>query len=209
MRESKVVCPKCGQSDAIRRVSSIVSEGTSYTENKGVGLGIGQDELQILSGFSDSTSRSMLASALARPQKPSVPRTAGWLRLFPITRLICAVLILFVSAVCAVVSFPLLYNVYRASPLLILVPVTLFVVIGALMLRWIWVSVRREARIVHEREAAYPLEVQQWEHAVKRWEQLYYCYRDDGVFSPGQSRLSTVDDMNALLYTTGKQKRHA
>lgn len=207
MRESKVVCPKCGESDAIRKVSSIVSEGTSYAENKGVGLGIGRDELQFFSGFSDSTSRTMLTSTLARPQKPPAPRTAGWLRLFPITRLSFAFLILTVCAACAVLSFPLLYSTYRASPLLILVPVILFVAIGALMLRWIWVSVRREARIVHEREAAYPLEVQQWEDAVKRWEQLYYCYRDDGVFLQGQSVLVPAAQMNPYLYAKSREKQ--
>lgn len=39
-----------------------------------------------------------------------------------------------------------------------------------------------------------------WQRAIARWDQLYYCARDDGVLIPGQSRLVPVDQMTSFLY---------
>ena len=38
-----------------------------------------------------------------------------------------------------------------------------------------------------------------WENATERWNQLYYCHRDDVVFIPGEGTSSPVDDIKAYL----------
>ncbi|MGB9754055.1 MAG: hypothetical protein C0183_20865 [Roseiflexus castenholzii] len=39
-----------------------------------------------------------------------------------------------------------------------------------------------------------------WHRASERWQQLHYCLRCDGVFLPGQSSLTPVDQVQMLLY---------
>ena len=51
-----------------------------------------------------------------------------------------------------------------------------------------------------------PSEVEMWEQAIERWDELYYCYRDDGVFLPSQTRFVRVNDLQALFYSLGKKK---
>ena len=40
----------------------------------------------------------------------------------------------------------------------------------------------------------------QWEEAVRRWDQLYYCARCDGVFIPGKTPLISIGRMNEFLF---------
>jgi phage FluMu protein Com len=39
-----------------------------------------------------------------------------------------------------------------------------------------------------------------WERAMRRWERLYYCARDDGVFVPGETPLLPIDELQDYLY---------
>lgn len=204
MPEKQVVCPKCGQFDAIRKVSSIVSEGTTFTENSGLGIAFSKEDVQFFNAFGTSYSRSNLASALSRPQKPSKPSAQGCLRILPLTSIGCMLTILTIIAAAGVCSFPFLYSTYRENPILFLIPFVVFVVVGIVLTRWILLSLRRETRTTSQKQTEYPLQLQNWERAVQRWEHLYYCYRDDGVFLPSQPRLVPLNDMQSFLYAAVK-----
>ncbi len=39
-----------------------------------------------------------------------------------------------------------------------------------------------------------------WHRASERWQQLFYCARCDGLFLPGQTTLTPVDQMQTLIY---------
>ena len=39
----------------------------------------------------------------------------------------------------------------------------------------------------------------QHKNSKKRWEELYYCYRDDSVFVPGEGTYASVDRMEEYL----------
>lgn len=207
MSESRVVCPKCGRADAVRKVSSIVSAGTTYTENQTLGMGIDGKDLEFFSGFGSSQSRSALASALSCPLKPSSPPNGGGLRRFPITRLTCAGFLLALIGVCAIVTYLVFFPTYRNVPLFGLLPIALFVSSAVVLLRGIWISVQREAHSDHEKAHSYPIELQRWERAVERWEQLYYCFRDDGVFLPNHAVLVPSAQMKQYLYATRREKQ--
>lgn len=107
----------------------------------------------------------------------------------------------------SVCSFPLLYPTYRENPLLLCVPVTLFIVAAVVLLRWAWLSNRRETTQLRQAQANYPSELVQWERAMDRWRELYYCSRDHGVFLPNHAQLTDVKNMRALLYAQDKRKR--
>ena len=39
-------------------------------------------------------------------------------------------------------------------------------------------------------------------NALKRWEKLYYCFRDDCVFIPGEGSYSYLSEIKDYLYQT-------
>jgi hypothetical protein len=39
-----------------------------------------------------------------------------------------------------------------------------------------------------------------WKHAYKRWEQCYYCHRDDVVFIPGENNAVPASKLGKFLY---------
>ena len=41
---------------------------------------------------------------------------------------------------------------------------------------------------------------QKWERAMNRWERLYYCARDDGVFIPGETPFIPMNKVQEFLY---------
>jgi hypothetical protein len=45
-----------------------------------------------------------------------------------------------------------------------------------------------------------PLERGRYRRATRRWERLYYCPRDHGVFTPGDTHLVPIAKMPELLY---------
>lgn len=206
MREPKIVCPECGQSDAIRKVSAIVAGGTSYTESTRVGMSINGDDTSFSSGLGSDITQTSLASALASPRKPSAPFRNSFWAIFPGLRITCMVAILLLIVITTVCSFPFLLPTYRESPQLVFLPLFIFVVTAFLLIRWFVVSRRRERQQFRQAEASYPDQLAAWEHAYSRWEHLYYCHRDDGVFIPAQTRLIPVKQMQAFLYSPGKKK---
>jgi len=43
-------------------------------------------------------------------------------------------------------------------------------------------------------------EQRQYQRALAKWNTLYYCYRDDIVFVPGESSFASPEQMHAFLY---------
>lgn len=207
MREAKLVCPKCGRADAVRKVTSIVNDGTTHTESNRLGMSISGDETAFYSGLGSSVSRTGLVSSLAAPKKPSQPSRKGWSAIFPGFRLNCAGSFLGLIMLSVVCSFPVLYPTYRENPLLIFVPVVIFVASAIILMRWVWLSNRRETQMHREGDARYPLEIERWKRALERWEQLYYCYRDDGVFLPNHAVFVPIAQMRQFLYAKSGEKR--
>jgi hypothetical protein len=209
MRESNLVCPKCGRADAVRKVTSIVNDGTTHTESNRLGMSISGDEIEFYSGLGSSASHTGLVSSLAAPKKPSQPSRKGWSAIFPGFRLNCAGSFLGLIMLSMVCSFPVLYPTYRENPLLIFVPVIIFVASAIVLMRWVWLSNRRETQMLREGDAHYPLEIERWKRALARWDQLYYCYRDDGVFLPNHAVFVPIAQMKQYLYAKsgGKRKR--
>ncbi len=60
----------------------------------------------------------------------------------------------------------------------------------------IWAFRKRASE--HRRQ--YLTEKARWERAMPRWEGLYYCARDDGVFVPGETSLTPIGQPQTYLY---------
>ena len=207
MPESRIVCPKCGRADAVRKVTSIVLEGTVTTDMSGLGVTTSEHGGELVGMMGSATSRSVLAARLAPPVKPASAFGYGWVGVFLFSRIGLGLFTLALILAMVACSFPILVGTYRENPALVLVPilgVTIFVV---LLLRWIVVSLVREVHKIRNDRAGYPAEVETWEHAFERWKELYYCLRDDGVFLPDHAALVSSAQMKQYLYAKSGEKR--
>lgn len=206
MAEKRMVCPKCGQADAVRKVTSLVSAGTVLTDTSGLGLATSENGGELVGLMGWSISRSVLVAKLSPPRKPARPFGYGCIGLFLLTRVGLALFVLLMVIPAAVCSFPFLITTYRENVLLIFVPITMVAVVGIVLLYWIIASLWREARSIRENRRDFPVRYQQWERASARWQRLYYCFRDDGVFLDGQTLLVPAGQMRFWLYSSTRKK---
>jgi len=63
-----------------------------------------------------------------------------------------------------------------------------------------WVSAIQGKRKRDRGKRRYAAEKEKQERATRRWERLYYCARDDGVFIPGETPFIPIDRMQEFLY---------
>lgn len=179
-----ILCPKCGRSDAVRKVSAIVAQGTQTSETAGLGLGLGNHSLDLMPFVGTSTSRSALAMKLAPPAKPAKPMGYGWVALFTLGRLALALFVGLLLAGATLCSFPLLINNYSVNRMLLLIPLIINAVFILAAVLWIGRSVIRELRATRRDSDSYETKLQAWRSTGERWQNLYYCVRDDEVFLP-------------------------
>jgi hypothetical protein len=59
---------------------------------------------------------------------------------------------------------------------------------------------REMGRAAKRRAAKVADQIPQWEMAIVRWYELYYCARDDGVFDPDEGVFVPIEEMMDYLY---------
>jgi len=200
-----VVCPICSKDDQLGRVSAIVGRGiraiegmmpvpTHYRDSDGSGF------TGVTSASFSAISKSDLARVLEPPKAPESDRhyTRGLIVLIIAVLLI----VLFgVEVLVYVVGGPIDCPVQFTGacrsmaelPALLIGASLLLLAVFLLGLRRWWKAGDRSRF-----ESAMPA----WERAMERWENLYYCQRDDVVFIPGGNDGASVlaDDIDELLY---------
>ncbi len=198
----QVTCPKCGQADAVRKVSAIVAEGTRTGETGGIALGLGDRSLDLMPFVSTSTSRSALAAKLAPPAKPAKPLGNGWTAAFTVGRSALVVFVGLLLAGATLCSFPLLINTYSANRLLLLIPFAVLALFIMAAFVWVIRSAIRDVRAWHRDSDSYETRLQVWRSAVERWQHLYYCARDDGIFTLNDSALIPDTRLRVTIVVT-------
>lgn len=190
-------CPKCYHADMIQKVSAIIDEQTHEIYG------------------------SSLARKLALPGKPELPEKPnnGFAGILVI---IGAVVALLVSFPCLALGVFLLGTVILAPfsnqppfdtwsmPVRIMtsvagiltgvVALVVVVILAIIVFRNMSASPRIVAEAYELDLARVKAEILKWEDAKKRWDQLYYCRRDDIVFIPGENTWASTDEMTAYLY---------
>jgi hypothetical protein len=175
------VCPQCGQIDAVRKVSSIVSEGNTTTDQFGVAPSLTGNSFYVVGAHGSST------TDLARRLAPRPPRPGG------------------VGLRMALAAIALLVGGLMAGGLSIFVVAPEFglfgcgnwvlgiLVVTALLTLWPLLGIAR----IRREQKAYDLAM---ERARGKWSQLYYCGRDDIVFEPGERLVLGVSQLGSYLY---------
>jgi hypothetical protein len=187
---SQARCPKCGQIDMVLKVSALHSGGVSSTEYEViVPIQLGSTVTPV-SSKRVGVSQTELSKKLAPPSKPEPKDYAVYndtervLKTLA-TLAVCLGLVLAIWGQCANLA-----TLGGQGLLQLILGIALVGCGGAYIY---FVTSRREKQ-------AMAVLMSRWKRAIARWNQLYYCSRDDGVFIPGQSHFVPVDQMTDFLY---------
>lgn len=211
--ESHARCPQCGRNDKAEKVSAILKTQThdidgytfqTITATKKGGRAV-TERVQVPIHTSQ---KSDLASRLVPPARPNPPQRppyqgSNW-------ALLSAVLLFFLGLYGLVVEFgpnqKVLGTRLSGAPD-VLLAVACIATAAAV---YIWVVPRERARnasilvLYKASMASYNAlverQAEEYELAKHRWEQLYYCSRDDCVFLPGTDTHASVDQLDAYLF---------
>jgi len=213
-------CPKCHQTDQIQKVTSLYGVNTEeWYETEQTGSGTHSSSRRV-----HHEAHTQLGLRLHPPSKPVGPTHPGW-----VWGIVGLILFIVLSALCPFALVPLFVLVPLLVPLLagsaapptppaiagLPSGTTLVIIIGggalcvglAGLAVIIWLGLRLRRRFdrglaeYREKKAAYEGdELPHWQSAQKRWEQLYYCMRDETVFIPAENKAIRAEDMEKYLY---------
>jgi hypothetical protein len=180
------ICPKCKKDDAIQKVSAVVASGQASGRFSGPTVGyahIGKEGglvggLATLSG----TSVTALASKLAPPKKPEKESFSYALLSF----LILAVIGMIVVGIDRLAS--------REPVEMVLVPLVGGISVLIVVVAYFATRKKAEAKDLEKTSA--------WNAAMRRWNRLYYCCRDDIVFDPATNETCQPEDILLFIYDT-------
>jgi hypothetical protein len=181
MTAKTVVCPQCGKDDKIQKVSAVYSGGFSTAANNSPLVAYGVEQRTI-------TTITPLAQRLTPPAKPKL---TGCAATSPVAILIVAVVL---SLVLFCVLFPSLAwessgNSGWANCIFFALVFTLMMAIGIPIGIY---SVKKQKELQPQ--------IAMWEKAIQKWNEIYYCWRDDTLFDPSSGKSVPSNMMNTLLY---------
>lgn len=178
-------CPLCGKADRIQKVSSTYVAEISRGYRGGL-WGPPQTEL------------SRLLSPPSRPPSTDLPA----LFRFNLGTMLCGLTLL--TAICLYTGVPLVVFPSEVTLMGISFGATPGLVCSAVILAAsfsagavLFYSGYKRMRSWQER---LPLEKGRWKRATGRWERLYYCARDDGVYIPGQTTVIPILEIDKIVH---------
>jgi len=194
--ESYARCPVCGRNDEVKKVSAILTNQTQSMN----GVTIEKHSYHDKDGnLYTSTSKvpftgtqaSVLAIKLQPPVEPK-PKQKGSIR--PSGCLSSSAILFLIALPIGFFSVALGYGGTTLAWVLGFSSVILGLF---LLVQAIRVTKKEKVELAAEvkqiREQDYP----KWKKAIERWKKLYYCFRDDCIFIPGEATPSEpglVDD---------------
>jgi hypothetical protein len=171
------VCPLCRNDDMVRRITAIVSAGTSTYVTSGQGLAFSGDDVALVGTTSRGRSQTTLSKQLAPPARPDYVTTV---RLWGIMPLLLGPFLLILGL-----------NMPDADQFACLGIPIMTTLLGIGWLFWFFISKQKNEELNN------PI----WNEAMQKWETLYYCGRDHIVYDPNTKRYTNAENMNDLLYS--------
>lgn len=194
---TSLVCPKCKEIDMVRKVSSVVSGGTSVGRyagpTAGASINLGTRRTSVSSYYTNLTGSSWTAisARLTPPLQPTYKSVFGIY--FGIGIGVIALSFLLVIPWLMTVLFPSRFTIIEWLLYLLFIMTATGVTVGAIL---IIVGIIREKKNKEEANNAIP----GWVRALQRWDRLYYCARDDGVFIPEEGIFVPTPRMVEYIY---------
>lgn len=208
-------CPKCKQTDQIQKVTSLYGvntkewyETSTHTDADG----------HTHTHQEKHEAHTQLGLRLQPPQQPPQPSHPGlW---YGIGLFVAFILL---SALCPLAFVPFSFLLplagtasalipdiqgiptWLVSVIALGLPALCVLVAGIAVIVWLGIKVKqrfdRDMKSYRDKKAIYDRdELPRWQRAKERWEQLYYCMRDETVFIPAENKAIATDDMVKYLY---------
>jgi predicted RNA-binding Zn-ribbon protein involved in translation (DUF1610 family) len=226
--ESYARCPICNRNDKAEKVTAILRSQTHNTQgityqtvtssvNTGFGTTPVSQQVAIPVQTSQTSELARFLTPPARPEpdqsiieepNPSHKSLAGAI-LFGMTGAGFSVITLIVFAL-YLADWANIENLVAASATVLGLFLLALSALGLSMFLFVF-TVPKERRSNRELKSAYQEKIRQrqlqteenskrWNTAIERWNQLYYCGRDDCVFLPGSHTHAPVSAMVEYLY---------
>lgn len=181
-----MICPQCGQSDQVEKVSTIYILGI---EKKW-----GSHNPSPSGSEGDSPAPSALLNEMsaedlqALSRRLSPPATQKSVPIRPIH----PDLMVFTFSLAAPIF---LYGIMSSQP------GSLWIVLPVLVGFYVFYFWKRKQMIARfqAQQAAQRLADERVQRGIQRWMNLYYCARDDGIFEVGSPAITPADQMNGYL----------
>lgn len=168
-------CPRCAKDDQIRKVATVVREGTASRPSEYWTGGA------FPTPYGPVTSRTDLARQLSMPRPPSAEGPGQDIGIGCVVWIVAGI-ILGIIGVAAVAVRPAVVVVSIIADLGIIV--------------WIIVAIARYT----DRKALVEEQARKWPAMQRIWNELYYCFRDDVVLrGDDPSKFAASSEMTAFL----------
>jgi predicted RNA-binding Zn-ribbon protein involved in translation (DUF1610 family)/flagellar basal body-associated protein FliL len=187
-------CPLCKRNDRSEKVSAILKNQTSQSEGVVPQQRVYQDSkgltyTQTINVPVKTVQTSDLSRRLSSPLPPSAVQlksgNINYLLVFSIIVMFIGIVLLFKSNFVWGIIFALI----------------------AIVGFFLWRSSRRKAQEkTMQQQSDINNGYQKWKQAISRWDNLYYCGRDDIIFIPGEKTSASVSDMLIYIYTDPARK---
>jgi len=208
-------CPKCKQTDQIQKVTSVYGLNTKeWYETRTTTDADGNS-----SSYQERhEAHTQLGLKLKMPDQPPQPTHPGlWYGIggfiaFILIVTLCPVAFIPISFLIPIAGtasafFPDVQGVptWLISAGIIGLPTLCLVGGGIGLLIWLGIKVKnrfnkdmanyKDKKAIWDRD-----EMPRWQAAKNRWDQLYFCMRDETVFIPSENKAVVLDDMVKYLY---------
>jgi hypothetical protein len=217
---SSLLCPQCGLAEPVQKVSVLYEGNTKEWQETS---GSGDDRHTVT-----RQAKTLLGQRLSPPPKPSaglnpkvlwwggcgllafIALTAGLPLCFGLVAALVSILVPLglLTSETGVVSPGLLeqWNVPDWAGWGALACVGVGVLVVLLVGAWLsvraygWLRTQYTASVhnYQKRVVDNAYEVSRWERALEKWNNLYYCSRDDVVFLPGQRAVPSAEMLNYI-----------
>ena len=203
------ICPRCKQTDQVQKISSVYGLNTkewietrSYTDHEG----------NIRHEDETHQAHTALGLKLKPPEKPKSPTHPGILYgigIFGVLFLLsffCPFIIVPILIVAGVFVEPALEipEIAGISPGTLIAVGGLILLLILVVLIWVGILVKRrydrsmagfrEKKTRYERE-----DLPYWQDAMRRWNELYICLRDETIFHPREQKAIHLDELQTYL----------
>ena len=185
------MCPVCGKDDNVKKAPALRDSQTHTTKGTSKQTVVyvdkeGKEQSDTFDQPYSETQMSNLAKRLSPPIKPKEPSFWGWY--------LAALVLIVVGTVWIIISTS---NNFDMSSEFIIWGILVPILVGALGVIIVVVALGKDT----ERKNHYQqVEMPRWNKAMDRWNQLYYCSRDDSVFVPSEKVGVPLSDMMRYIF---------
>lgn len=207
-------CPTCAQTDQVQKVTSIYSSNTKEWKETSTGIDSWGNTVTTEHLRQAHTS---LGIKLKPPQEPPSPTHPGlWYGIGGLVAFVLASILCPIALVLLSFFLPLLTGsafipdiagmpAWAITLLVIGLPTLCIGVLGLVLVFWLGSKIKKrfggDMKKYKDKKAIFESdELPRWQRAKARWEQLFYCLRDETLFIPAENKAIKADDMEKYLY---------